>query len=169
MDTDLAAIRGILAITPARWRNLAENVADELLAQPPRAGEWSAVDCLRHAIATEREVFPMRVRQILAGEDFAAFDPDAAGAQAPANNAVELAASFAQMRVKSPELFDKLTPEQLSRTAQHPALGTVTLGELINDWAAHDLMRLVQAERSLMQPFIAALGPWRSYFTDHIA
>jgi hypothetical protein len=28
-------------------------------------------------------------------------------------------------------------------------------------------MHLVQAERALMQRFIPATGPWRSYFADH--
>jgi hypothetical protein len=43
----------------------------------------------------------------------------------------------------------------------------VTLRQQINEWAAHDLMHVVQAERAVMQPFITATGPWRSYFADH--
>jgi len=30
--------------------------------------------------------------------------------------------------------------------------------------SAHDLMHTVQAERAMMQPFIAGSGPWRPYF-----
>ncbi|MBA2285220.1 MAG: hypothetical protein H0W02_07045 [Ktedonobacteraceae bacterium] len=45
----------------------------------------------------------------------------------------------------------------------------MTLGELLHEWAAHDLMHTVQAERALMQPFILACGPWRSYLSDHDA
>jgi len=37
----------------------------------------------------------------------------------------------------------------------------------VNEWAAHDLMHTVQAERALMQPFLAKSGPWRPYFADH--
>jgi hypothetical protein len=35
--------------------------------------------------------------------------------------------------------------------------------------AAHDLNHTVQAERALMQPFIAGSGPWRTagVFADH--
>lgn len=43
----------------------------------------------------------------------------------------------------------------------------MTLRELLNEWAAHDLMHLVQAERAVMQPFIPDSGLWRFYFADH--
>jgi hypothetical protein len=40
---------------------------------------------------------------------------------------------------------------------------------MLNEWAAHDLMHTVQAERAIMQPFIAGSGAWKVYFSDHIA
>ncbi len=43
----------------------------------------------------------------------------------------------------------------------------MTMAELLNEWAAHDAMHLVQAERATMQVFIPGAGPWRSYFVDH--
>jgi hypothetical protein len=49
----------------------------------------------------------------------------------------------------------------------HPELGRVTLGELVHEWAAHDLNHTIQAEQSVMQPFIAGSGPWRFYFKAH--
>ena len=55
----------------------------------------------------------------------------------------------------------------LGRSSVHSALGRVTLGEMINEWVAHDLMHTVQAERALMQPFIVDSGACRRYFTDH--
>ena len=42
------------------------------------------------------------------------------------------------------------------------------MDELLNEWAAHDLMHTVQAERALMQPFIQGCGPWQHYFQDHV-
>jgi len=38
---------------------------------------------------------------------------------------------------------------------------------MLNEWAAHDLMHTVQAERALMQPFIPGSGAWRVYFREH--
>ena len=43
----------------------------------------------------------------------------------------------------------------------------MTLGELLHEWAAHDLNHTVQAERALMQPLIQGSGPWQLYFADH--
>jgi hypothetical protein len=57
----------------------------------------------------------------------------------------------------------------LERTAGHPELGQVTLREMLNEWAAHDLMHTVQAERALMQPFVVGSGKWRGTFAAHDA
>jgi hypothetical protein len=80
-----------------------------------------------------------------------------------------LAREFEGMRHESLRLFRRLTTADLERTARHPELGRVTLGELIHEWAGHDLMHTVQAERAMMQPFIQGCGPWTSYFSDHVA
>ncbi len=80
MDDLLPHVLSVLSTTPERWRALAGTVQPDLLSRPPAPGEWSALDCLRHLLATERDVFPVRVAAIMAGRDFEAFDPDAAGA-----------------------------------------------------------------------------------------
>ena len=51
--------------------------------------------------------------------------------------------------------------------ASRMAVSSITLAELLHEWAGHDLMHTVQAERALMQPFIAGCGPWQPYFADH--
>ncbi|MFN2144521.1 MAG: DinB family protein [Anaerolineales bacterium] len=158
----------ILQITPLHWNNLVKTLSPELLNRPPAEGEWSVVKCLQHLVDTEKWVFPLRVEAFLAGEDFPAFDPDTQGGLHGEGTAEELAAEFADLRKKSLVLIESLTPADLERTATHSALGTVTLGEMIHEWAGHDLNHLVQAERALMQPFIAGCGPWQVYFEDHL-
>ncbi|MGW8250602.1 MAG: hypothetical protein ACWGO1_08165, partial [Anaerolineales bacterium] len=61
-----------------------------------------------------------------------------------------------------------LQPQDLERRSRHMELGTVSLGDMLNEWPAHDLNHTVQAERALMQPFIQSCGPWQEYFTDHM-
>jgi N-glycosidase YbiA len=169
MDDVIDSTRAVLSATPARWRELAKTVPSELLERAPKTGEWSALDCLRHLVDTERWVFPPRVRAFLAGEDFAAFDPDAEGSHSGGQPAEALAEELARLRDDSLALLGELTAADLERTARHAELGSVTLGEMLHEWAAHDLMHTVQAERALMQPFIMGTGPWRGYFTDHDA
>lgn len=167
MEDQLAQARSILSITPQRWLSLAETVPLELLTRAPWVGEWSAAECLLHLLDTERKVFPMRVRAFLAGQNFPAFDPETQGTRATDASPAEMAGELARLRDESLRLLVQVREEDLSRTAEHPELGTVTLGEQILEWAAHDLTHTIQAERALMQPFIAGSGPWRSAFADH--
>ncbi len=170
MNDVLMWIRPVLATTPTRWFNLIEALPAGLLSQPPASQEWSALDCLQHLVDTERSVFPVRINALLAGRDFPAFDPDSEGTKPNTDQKpLDLAADFARLRTANLALFDKITPSDLGRRARHAELGMVTLSELLNEWAAHDLMHTVQAERALMQPFIQGCEPWRSYFVDHIA
>jgi hypothetical protein len=169
MENLLEQTRTVLVTTVPRWRSLSESLDEALLRRAPASGEWSAADCLRHLVVTEREVFPVRVRCFLEGRDFPAFDPDAAAALAHERAPRELVNEFAALRAASLELLATLTLTDLDRTAKHAALGPVTLGQMLYEWAAHDLMHTVQGERALMQPFIAGVGPWRSYFTAHLA
>ena len=161
----LDQVQAVLATTPARWQALTKSLSPELLTRPPAPGEWSTLDCLLHLLDTERLVFPVRVEAFLAGRDFPAFDPDAAGTKAdPEHGPVDLAQRFVHLRRASLALLAGLTDEDLPRRARHAELGLVSLGDMLHEWAAHDLMHTVQAERALMQPFIAGSGAWRPYF-----
>jgi hypothetical protein len=167
MDHTLTWIKSVLAVTPETWRRLARELPPELLNLPPAPGQWSAVECLQHLIDTER-VFHFRLGCLLAGKDFPAFDPDKQG-KAPdrSRSAAELADEFARLRAESFKALAAVGPGDFGRTVRHQELGPVTLREMVHEWAAHDLNHTVQAERALMQPFIAGCGPWQQYFADH--
>jgi hypothetical protein len=158
----------VLETTPQRWLRLASRLSPELFQRKPASKEWSAYDCLRHIVDTERSVFPARVGYLLRGEDFPAYHPGGEGKE-PAENPtpVALAGEFARLRAESIALLSKVVSGDLSRTARHQELGMVTLAEMIHQWAGHDLMHTVQGERAILQPFIDGSGPWKRYFTDH--
>ncbi len=166
MDNLIQQVHTVLSTTPARWRDLTETLPVELLMRPPAPSEWSALECLQHLLDAEQFVFPVRVEALLAGRDFEAFNPDTQGSN-PRLGPAEMAAEFARYRAASLDDLLRVRPTDLSRTARHSELGMVTLSELLHEWAAHDLMHTVQAERALMQPFITGCGPWRPYFKDH--
>lgn len=157
----------MLKYTPTRWQQLVQSFPDELLGRQPAAGEWSAGECLQHTIDTEH-IFRNRIEAFLEGKPgFPAFDPDREGAKASQSWA-ELADCLVELRKNNLLLLQKVTPDDLDREAQHQELGTVTLGELLNEWVAHDLNHLIQAERALMQPFIQNCGAWQKYFVEHL-
>lgn len=159
----------VLETTPLRWIQLAERLPPELFQRKPAPKEWSAYDCLRHIVDTERSAFPARVGYLLRGEDFPAFNPDEEEKERKGDPPpFELAAEFARLRAESLALLSKVRDGNLGCTARHQELGMVTLGEMIHEWAGHDLMHTVQGERALLQPFIDGSGPWKRYFSDHI-
>jgi len=168
MDDVIVQVKAVLSTTVVRWRNLSQVLSADLLTRRPAPGEWSAIECLQHLVDTERMVFPVRLQALLAGRDFEAFNPDTQGTvPAAAQTPADLAAEFALYRAASLAALAPVTDSDLSRTARHSELGTVTLAEFLHEWAAHDLNHTLQAERALMQPFIAGCGPWRGSFADH--
>jgi hypothetical protein len=166
MDDLIRIAKIALRASPARWNELARSFPAELLRRAPLPGEWSAAQCLQHLIEGERLVFPVRVKAFLTGQDIADFDPEAQTAKALGTPA-ELAEEFARLRKANLRLLEGVTQADLAHESEHSALGKVNLREMINEWVAHDLMHIVQAERAVMQPFIAAAGAWRMFFTDH--
>ena len=167
MELLLSQAKAILSITPARWQSLTGTVPVDLLTRPPLPGEWSAAECLQHLLDIEQFVFPVRIRALLAGQDFPAFNPNTDGAGSSGQAPAQLAAAFAHVRAESLALLEQVTDQDLPRTARHSTLGLMSLEETLRAWVAHDLNHTVQAERALMQPFIAGSGALRFRFKDH--
>jgi hypothetical protein len=168
MEKLLSQAQSILSTTAPSWQILIDTIPKELLARSPAPGEWSALECLQHLLDTEQNVFPIRVRAFLAGQNFPGFNPAASGTRLTSDVIpAKLLASFTTARIANLKLLHGLTLNDLTRTALHGELGKVTLAEMLNEWIGHDLMHTVQAERAILQPFIAGSGPWRKYFADH--
>jgi hypothetical protein len=73
-------------------------------------------------------------------------------------------AEFAQLRAANLTALATVSEAEFSKGGVHSELGPVTLGELLNEWATHDLDHTIQAERAIMQPFLHSCGPWQPYF-----
>jgi hypothetical protein len=168
MENILAWTRLVLATTPIRWESLAQTLPAELLTRPPAAGEWSALECLRHLMDSDK-VFTSRLSYFLAGQDFADFNPDQAGTRLSATPDPQvMAAQFTRLRTDSLAALAAITPDDLKRRTCHSALGLVSLGEMVHTWAAHDLLHTLQAERAIMQPFILGSGAWQVNYLEHL-
>jgi hypothetical protein len=158
--------RSILVISPSRWLSLVQSAPIELLMMRPALNEWSAIECLQHVVEVERDSFPERIKALLAGRPFTAFNP-ADRPPKPAPTAA-LADEFKELRQTTLGLFDQITEADLDKQALHAEYGMVTMRQFVNHMAGHDLNHFVQAERALMQPFIRGCGPWVENYTDHI-
>ena len=77
----------------------------------------------------------------------------------------QLLAAFEQVRANNLATLSalRITPEQLTRTGTHPALGTVTLSQLLATWVVHDLNHIGQIVEVMSRQYAEAVGPWSAY------
>jgi len=166
MTDVLVMVKAILSTTAARWLTMTEALPVDLLNRQPATGAWSATACLLHLLDTEH-IFPARVQALLTGQVIPAFDPDTQGTKVTTSSPEQLAIEFARLRQASLAVLERVAPQDFNLAAEHSELGRVTLGQLLHEWAAHDLNHMMQAEQAIIQPFIQGVGPWRSYFQNH--
>ena len=111
----------------------------------PRAGEWSANECVGHLIESQRRGFSGRIRQILAAPADApaaltGWDPPAV-AEARRDHerpGMELAAEFVGLREASVVQVRALAPEDLERHGIHPEVGLLHVRDVLGEWVHHD-------------------------------
>ena len=56
-----------------------------------------------------------------------------------------------------------LQPGDFARRGKHPALGAVTMSQLLATWAAHDLTHIHQISRIMAYQYRDTVGPWSAY------
>ena len=166
MNNHKELVRSMLVVTPDRFKDLTHTLPSDLLQRSPAPGEWSAVECLQHILDAER-VIQFRLGCFQYGADFPGFNPDQEGTRIITSSPAEMAGELAQLRAESLEMIAAIHDSDLDLRVRHQELGPVTLGEMLSEWAAHDLNHTIQAERALMQPYLADCGPWIRYFGDH--
>lgn len=165
MDNPIETVCAMLSKTPGRWLELTQALPEEQLTRRPAPGEWSAVECLQHIVDSER-VYQFRLACFRDGIDFPNFDPQQDGAPA-SGSAQALAAALATLRAEGLRTLARIGEDDLERRVRHAELGPVTLREMLNNWAAHDLNHTMQAERALMQPYLLECGPWIRFYGEH--
>lgn len=163
---ELAEALSVLAATPGTVRALLEGIPDDWLDFTSDAESWSAHTVLVHLIQNERTNFIPRARVILSGDAVRRFAPfhqlpeEGEFQDAPVR---ELLAQFADLRKQNLATLQSfaLQPADYAREAEHPALGTVNLQQLLATWVVHDLNHLHQIAKSLASRYRDAVGPWK--------
>jgi hypothetical protein len=166
MKQNLPDIVALLNRTPAALDALLRGLPDASIRSNEGEGTWSAFDVVGHLIHGERTDWIPRAQRILeSGEDrpFDAFERE--GFRGEGKSLGTLLDEFAVSRKESLAELSRLNlgPEDLDRRGRHPALGVVTLSQLLATWAAHDLTHLHQISRILAHPYREAVGPWSAY------
>jgi hypothetical protein len=130
---------------------------------------WCAFDILGHLIVAERTDWMPRLRRILEHGEERPFDPFDRFAQLTEMrqqpSLEQLLEDFACLRAENLAALRALNlqREDFTRRGTHPALGAVTLSELLATWAVHDLTHLHQLSRVMAHQYRDAVGPWSAY------
>jgi uncharacterized damage-inducible protein DinB len=168
MDLKLEDAKLLLARTPRVLSELLSGLPHAWLVANEGPRTFSPIDVLGHLIYGERVDWMPRMRIILEHGEARPFDPfDRVGFdEIIAGKSVdELLNTFAALRNRSLEALSamQLQPATFTRKGTHPALGQVTLGQLLAAWVVHDLGHLAQIERVMARQYREAVGPWREY------
>ncbi len=158
----------ILERTPNTFRAFLGGLSSDWTAPNEGPDTCSAFDNVGHLIHGERADWIPRARIILAQGEHRTFDPYDRFAQVRESEGKTLTMlldEFAALRAENVATLRgwHLTDGQLSLSGEHPALGTVTLEQLLATWVAHDLGHLAQTARVLARQYRDAVGPWRAY------
>jgi hypothetical protein len=166
-DADLAATLDLLRRTPDVLRTLLLGLPERWVDTPDLEGGWRPRDVVGHLISAELEDWVPRVTRILEDGTSRAFDPFDRFAHVERDVGVPLdglLATFTELRGASLRAIESsVTTADLERRGVHPALGEVTLGQLLATWAVHDLDHVSQVYAGLAGSHDAAVGPWKSY------
>ena len=158
----------LLERTPSAFNALLRGLPDIWTHRNEGGETWSAFDVIGHLIHGERTDWMARARIILENGESRAFErfdrlghiPESRG-----KSLEQLLDEFARLRRENLAALRaaNLQPEDLARRGRHPALGVVTLSELLATWAVHDLTHLHQISRVMAHQYRAAVGPWSAY------
>jgi hypothetical protein len=168
MEHDLQDTISLLSRTPAVLNALLRDLPETWILPDEGENTWSAFDVVGHLIHGERTDWMQRAQIILQSGESRTFEPfDRLGLmrEIKGKSMGELLDEFARLRAKNLEELRALNlgQEDLERRGRHPALGVVTLSELLATWAAHDLTHLHQISRVMAYQYREAVGPWSRY------
>jgi hypothetical protein len=167
-EFNLTETIAVLNRTPAALDALLRGLPDTWTHSNEGKDTWSAFDIIGHLIFGERTDWMPRLRIILASGDARPFDPFDRFAQlkeSQGKSLEQLLDEFARLRRENIAALQALNlqPEDFSRRGKHPALGVVTLSQLLATWAVHDLTHLHQLSRVMAHQYRDAVGPWTAY------
>ena len=168
MSSDLQDTVALLTRTPAVLDALLRDLPDAWTLRSEGPGTWNAFEIVGHLIHAERADWMPRVRMVLeSGESqaFVPFDREGAKRESQQSSLAQRLDEFARLRRENLAALQglNLEPEDLVRRGKHPALGAVSLSELLATWVVHDLTHVHQLSRVMAHQYRDAVGPWSVY------
>lgn len=167
-EASLSNTIALLERTPRALDGLLRGLPDQWTRRNEGNNTWTVFDVVGHLIHGEYTNWIPRAKWILQfGESkpFETFTRSGQDSLTRDKSLPQLLDEFARARSQSlAELHTmNLRPEDFDCRGIHPALGTVTLRQLLSTWAAHDLTHLHQISRIMAHQYLEAVGPWKEF------
>lgn len=165
MEQNLKLTMALLARTPATLDAMLRDLPEAWTHANEGAKTFNAYEVVGHLAHGERADWVPRVKMILEyGESrgFVPFDRFAQDRESEGRSLAQLLDEFAEQRAKNLDELRALglTDQHMHLRGKHPRLGSVTLGNLLATWAAHDMTHLHQIARIMAHQYRDAVGPW---------
>jgi hypothetical protein len=160
----------ILERMPAALEALLRGLPDSWVRATEGPGTWSPYDVLGHLIHGERTDWMSRLAIMLefgTERTFDPFDREAQFRETENKSLDQLLDEFKTLRAANVERLRQLDlhSAQLELQGSHPALGRVTVRQLLATWTAHDLDHIVQISRTMAKRYRQDVGPWTEYLS----
>ena len=157
----------LLSQTPPLLNTWLRDLPTEWLHANEGPETFSAFDVVGHLIYGERTDWIPRARHILARnpEPFEPFDRFGQWQEFDGRPMSELLDLFTKLRAENLDILRsmQLTEEHFTLTGTHPALGEVTLRELLATWTVHDQGHIAQIARVLAKRYQGEVGGWGTH------
>ncbi len=155
--------------TPRVLRVLMTRAPSQLVDRNYGRDTWTAREVVAHLIFGEQTDWMPRLEIMLEHGESRPLDAfDRAGHKPLLKHSLEdLLDLFEVMRRDSlTDLKSKgLCASDLARTGRHPALGVVTVGQLLATWVVHDLNHIAQVCKAIAHQHRSDVGPWEQYLS----
>jgi hypothetical protein len=160
----------VLEQTPGVLRSLLDGASDEDLNWRPADDRWSIAMVLAHLHDVEDAGFRSRFHAMLESDRpfLPSYDQLALFRINTKSDALAELAAFERERKITLGWLKKLPPEAAARTGRHQELGEISVAELLNEFAFHDLGHIRQiAEVYRSHAFYRRMGGFRNYYQIH--
>ena len=157
----------LLERSPRVLHELLTGLPESWLSARDTPDGWAARDVVGHLISSELVNWIPRAEMIINDgltQTFEPFDRFAHEERDRDLSLHQLLDQFAALRAQNIERMRELIDDEsmLDLRGRHPALGEVTLGELIATWTVHDLDHIAQIYAALAGTRDQAVGPWKA-------
>lgn len=164
----VARVFSILASTPEKLRREIADLSAAEMKTRPAPDKWSVQEVLAHLEDVEDFGMRDRVEVMLELDNprLPAFDQEARVAEMryDRKDPRRTLASFARKRKKNLQWLRKIRPAQLRRRGLHEQVGEITVKELCNEWAFHDLGHLKQILEIKRYGLYPQMGNMRKFY-----